>query len=141
MQAIRTGKPVVEMSVQQVVDCSTNDGNHGCDGGDTCTALDWMVRNHIDLETAGDYPIEEGSGSCRAKKSSSPLVVANYTCDDFVSDELQIVNLLATHGPLAVAVDATSWQDYLGGVIQFHCDANRNHAVQVCPRLLLHSIF
>lgn len=38
---------------------------------------------------------------------------------------------LAFHGPLAVAVDATSWQDYLGGVVQFHCENNRNHAVQV----------
>lgn len=42
-----------------------------------------------------------------------------------------MVRLLAYHGPLTVAVDATSWQDYLGGVIQFHCEDNRNHAVQV----------
>lgn len=38
---------------------------------------------------------------------------------------------LAYHGPLIVAVDATGWQDYLGGIIQFHCDAERNHAVQL----------
>lgn len=38
---------------------------------------------------------------------------------------------LAYHGPIITAVDATGWQDYLGGIIQFHCDAERNHAVQV----------
>lgn len=38
---------------------------------------------------------------------------------------------LAYEGPLTAAVDATSWQDYLGGIIQFHCETNRNHAVQI----------
>lgn len=38
---------------------------------------------------------------------------------------------LAFEGPLTAAVDATTWQDYLGGVIQFHCEQNRNHAVQI----------
>lgn len=38
---------------------------------------------------------------------------------------------LAFEGPLTAAVDATTWQDYLGGVIQFHCETNRNHAVQI----------
>ena len=36
-----------------------------------------------------------------------------------------------THGPLTVGVDATSWQNYQGGIIQYHCDSNLNHAVQV----------
>lgn len=39
---------------------------------------------------------------------------------------------LVTHGPLAVVVDALSWQDYLGGIIQHHCSSKRsNHAVLV----------
>lgn len=38
---------------------------------------------------------------------------------------------LAFEGPLTAAVDATTWQDYLGGVIQFHCETKRNHAVQI----------
>ena len=42
-----------------------------------------------------------------------------------------MVRRLAHHGPLTVAVDATSWQDYLGGIIQFHCESSRNHAVQI----------
>ena len=43
-----------------------------------------------------------------------------------------MVSLINTHGPLAVAVDATSWQDYMGGIIQHHCyDRYENHAVQI----------
>lgn len=38
---------------------------------------------------------------------------------------------LAHHGPLIAAVDATGWQDYLGGIIQYNCDSERNHAVQI----------
>lgn len=39
---------------------------------------------------------------------------------------------LVDHGPLAVIVDAVSWQDYLGGIIQHHCSSQRsNHAVLV----------
>lgn len=38
---------------------------------------------------------------------------------------------LANHGPLVAAVDASSWQDYLGGIIQYHCSNNKNHAVQI----------
>lgn len=49
----------------------------------------------------------------------------------FVDEEHLMLLHLAYHGPLIVAVDATGWQDYLGGIIQFHCDAERNHAVQL----------
>lgn len=45
-----------------------------------------------------------------------------------------ILDLIANHGPVAVAVNALTWQNYLGGVIQFHCDSSLdmlNHAVQI----------
>jgi hypothetical protein len=32
---------------------------------------------------------------------------------------------------LVAAVDAKSWQHYLGGIIQFHCDNDLNHAAQI----------
>lgn len=49
----------------------------------------------------------------------------------FVDEEYLMLLHLAYHGPLISAVDATGWQDYLGGIIQFHCDGERNHAVQI----------
>lgn len=44
------------------------------------------------------------------------------------------MTLLVTHGPVAAAVNAISWQNYLGGIIQYHCDGSfnsLNHAVQI----------
>ena len=39
---------------------------------------------------------------------------------------------LVGRGPLAAVVDAVSWQDYLGGIIQHHCSSQwSNHAVLV----------
>ena len=43
-----------------------------------------------------------------------------------------MVAKLYNHGPLVAAVDATSFQDYMGGIIQHHCtDRYDNHAVQI----------
>ena len=39
---------------------------------------------------------------------------------------------LVERGPLAAIVDAVSWQDYLGGIIQHHCSSQwSNHAVLI----------
>lgn len=51
--------------------------------------------------------------------------------DSFRGKEMEMLKLLAEHGPVAVAVDATTWHNYVGGIIQFHCSANINHAVQI----------
>ena len=51
-----------------------------------------------------------------------------------VGFEDEILKLLTNHGPVAVSVNAVNWQNYLGGIIQFHCDGgiqNINHAVQI----------
>lgn len=48
--------------------------------------------------------------------------------------ESKLLTTLVTHGPVAVAVNAVSWQNYLGGIIQYHCDGSfksLNHAVQI----------
>lgn len=53
-------------------------------------------------------------------------------CHSYINRESDMVNTVFNHGPLTVAVDATSWQDYVSGVIQHHCSAQAdNHAVQV----------
>lgn len=58
----------------------------------------------------------------------------NRVCSSFVDAEDELLTSLATHGPVAAAVNAISWQNYLGGVIQYHCDGSYNslnHAVQI----------
>lgn len=36
------GKPLEDLSVQQVIDCSYN--NYGCNGGSTLNALNWLNK-------------------------------------------------------------------------------------------------
>ena len=49
----------------------------------------------------------------------------------YVGAEDNLLQVLAHHGPVAAAVDATNWKYYVGGVIQWNCDSDNNHAVQV----------
>lgn len=45
-----------------------------------------------------------------------------------------MLKYLATHGPIVVAINAISWQNYLGGIIQYHCNDSQyslDHAVQI----------
>ncbi|ODM97411.1 Cathepsin O [Orchesella cincta] len=128
MNAILKGN-LQTLSIQQVIDCATN-GNMGCNGGDTCAAVDWMTGQRLALET--EYPLTLVDGTCKLRASPSGIQVnANYTCDNYVGAENDLLTVLAHHGPVAVAVDATNWQYYVGGVIQWNCDANNNHAVQI----------
>ena len=45
--------------------------------------------------------------------------------------EMDVIKLIAENGPVSVSVDATNWQDYMGGIIQHHCGSVVNHAVTV----------
>ncbi|CAN8003426.1 unnamed protein product [Ixodes hexagonus] len=129
MHALATGT-LTGFSVQQMIDCSNN-SNHGCNGGDTCAALKWLKVNRIKLVEDSVYPFKAITGSCQHPASDVTAEVADYTCDRLVGNEERMIDMIANVGPLVVAVDATAWQDYLGGIIQFHCDAGRNHAVQI----------
>ena len=43
-----------------------------------------------------------------------------------------MLQLIATHGPLTISVDASDWSNYQGGVIQYHCgEVPSNHGVQI----------
>lgn len=62
------------------------------------------------------------------------LANTNRVCFSFVDAETELLTLLVTHGPVAAAVNAISWQNYLGGIIQYNCDGSfnsLNHAVQI----------
>nr|CAD7595587.1 unnamed protein product [Timema genevievae] len=112
----------------QVIDCARN-GNMGCDGGDTCNLLDWLVASKTSIEPEKMYPFTWQTQSCKLKGLIIMFLVASM-----VGQENMLMTLLASHGPVVVAVNALNWQNYLGGIIQFHCDGGvnqLNHAVQL----------
>ncbi|CAH1266729.1 CTSO [Branchiostoma lanceolatum] len=127
------GHPLEEYSVQQVLDCDRTRGSHGCRGGDTCNALAWMNQTTANLVPKKDYPYTGKDGECKFFSNTTDSVhLTNYTCRGYENHEDEMVRLLHDHGTLAIIVDATSWQDYLGGIIQHHCSHDyNNHAVQI----------
>ncbi|XP_064608137.1 cathepsin O-like [Liolophura sinensis] len=132
MYALSTGEKVPQLSVQEVIDCAA--GNLGCDGGDTCSALDWMIKSATPLVPDTEYPLTDKSQFCKIiLNGTSGVFVKDYTClRDLYRNETKVLLLLANVGPVTVSVDATTWNDYQGGIIQYHCrGATNNHAVQI----------
>lgn len=43
------------LSVQQMIDCAEN-GNDGCNGGDSCLLLEWLVNYKVKIQTEKEYP-------------------------------------------------------------------------------------
>ncbi|CAG9571896.1 unnamed protein product [Danaus chrysippus] len=132
MAAIDTGK-LNTLSVQEVIDCAGL-GNSGCAGGDVCLLLDWLLMTDTAVQVEKEYPLKLTNGVCQAKKNATGVKVAKFTCTDLVGAEDKIIESIATHGPVAVAVNALTWQNYLGGVIQYHCSGSPkelNHAVEL----------
>jgi len=79
MRAIQTGK-LERLSIQQVINCATN-GNLGCNGGDTCGAVSWMVQNKLLPETQYPLTLQDGPCKLQAAPGVGVQVNSNYTCD------------------------------------------------------------
>ncbi|XP_045654718.1 cathepsin O isoform X2 [Ursus americanus] len=125
------GEPLEALSVQQVIDCSYN--NYGCSGGSTVSALHWLNKTQVKLVRDSEYPFKAQNGLCHYFSDSHPgFSIKGYSAYDFSDQEDEMTKALLTFGPLVVVVDAVSWQDYLGGIIQHHCSSGEaNHAVLI----------
>ncbi|XP_076995815.1 cathepsin O isoform X2 [Tamandua tetradactyla] len=123
------GEVLEDLSIQQVIDCSYN--NYGCNGGSTVNALNWLTKMQVKLVRESEYPFKAQNGLCHYFSGSHcGFSIKGYSSYDFSDQEDEMARELLTFGPLVVTVDAVSWQDYLGGIIQHHCSSGEaNHAV------------
>jgi len=117
-QASPTGmKPLVGLSEQNLMDCSTSYGNQGCDGGLMDQAFEYIIANKgIELEVDYPYTAEDGY-SCLYKSKDRGACIENYH-DIPTGDEAALHTAIANVGPVSVAIDASqsSFQFYSGGV-------------------------
>jgi C1A family cysteine protease len=132
LNAIKTGK-LVELSEEELVQCSGDEGNLGCQGGIMDKAFEWVAENG-GIDTEEDYPYTSGQGlkgQCKtAKKSHVSATFSGHV--DISDDEDEMAAWVMKHGPVSVAVDAgPKWQLYNGG-IKTSCFAGRlDHGVLV----------
>lgn len=137
--AIASGELPV-LSSQQVTSCTPNTMSCGGTGG-CMGSIPQLGYTYIQLfghSTEEDYPYTSGSssqtGSCDYDiMDTAPMV--GITGYDTMSNNLEwTMNHVATVGPLAVAVDASLWSRYSGGVFDgcdFNANIGLNHAVQL----------
>jgi len=113
--AIKHGK-YVELSVQQIVDCSDSYGNDGCNGGLPDQAFQYIIANK-GLDTWSSYPYTATDGNC----NWNPANVGSCPVDSYVDvtsgDEAALVTAIIIE-PVATAIDASqnSFQFYTSGV-------------------------
>nr|ACH56225.1 cathepsin L-like cysteine proteinase [Bursaphelenchus xylophilus] len=127
-----TGK-LVSLSEQNLVDCSADFGNNGCNGGLMDFAFEYVKQNH-GIDTEESYPYKAKQKKCHFQK-------ANVGADDtgFVdlpeADEEQLKAAVASQGPVSVAIDAghRSFRLYKTGVYyEKHCSPEQlDHGVLV----------
>nr|XP_060640943.1 procathepsin L-like isoform X3 [Anolis sagrei ordinatus] len=126
----KTGK-LVPLSEQNLIDCSSKMGNHGCRGGYITKAFEYVSENG-GIDSEQDYPyLEQEASGCRYNAQTR---VAN--CSSLVriqsGSEEALEHAVATVGPVSVAVDAQSFffHFYKSGVFSSSwCSQWVNHAM------------
>lgn len=124
-----TNGTLIALSEQQLVDCSTGQGNQGCDGGLMDSAFQYVIANKgITSESAYPYTAT-GPNTCDASGKPVVAMVTGYK-DVPSGSELALMTAL-TEQPVSVAVEAdeNTFQFYSGGVFTASCGSNLDHGV------------
>jgi len=112
---IKTGT-LTSLSEQNLVDCSTAQGNEGCNGGLMDSAFDYVIANHgIDTEASYRYTAT-GPNSCKFSTANIGDTISSYT--DVTRGSESALQTSVDTQPTSVAIDAghNSFQLYKSGV-------------------------
>lgn len=111
----KTGK-LLSLSEQQLVDCSGDFGDEGCNGGLMDDAFQY-IKSAGGLETESEYPYLAKQQQCKFIKKDAVATCTGYT-DVTSGSEADLQSAVGTVGPVSVAIDAShqSFQMYSGGV-------------------------
>jgi C1A family cysteine protease len=127
--AIKNNK-LVSFSEQQLVDCSTSEGNEGCNGGLMDAAFTY-AESHS-LETEADYPYTANDGTCHAVAKKGIVKLTGHK-DVKPNTPAQLEAAVAL-GPVSVAIEADTsvFQSYSKGIISSAaCGTQLDHGVLV----------
>lgn len=118
-------KTLIEFSEQQLVDCSTSYGNHGCNGGWMDFAFNYIEDNGIEKES--DYTYIAKDQKCKVDKSKIVTKIAGFTD---ISKTGAALESASSERVVSVAVDADKFFSYTSGIILAKsCGISLNHGV------------
>lgn len=129
-----------DLSEQQILDCVPNPddcgGTGGCNGGTPELAYT-KIQSMGGLSSEWTYPYRSYFGQAYGCQFNSSWTVPMVQLDSFVvlpaNQYLPVLQHIATTGPLAINVDASSWSNYETGVYNGCNQTNPNidHVVQL----------
>lgn len=124
---IATGE-LINLSEQQLVDCSGSYGNKGCNGGVMSNAFEYGIDKG--MCSAQDYPYDARMGICEKCD-----VVAKFdTCYNVEKNNELALKQAVALGPVSVAIEADTsiFQLYKSGVINStSCGTQLDHGVLI----------
>ena len=123
----KTGE-LVALSEQQLVGCSVNYGNNGCNGGLMDSAFEYAIVNGMCTEK--DIPYTANDGSC---VECQPTVTIDHCIDVTPNNQLHLKEAVS-RGPVAIAIEADTrlFQFYSHGIINSaRCGTNLDHGVLI----------
>lgn len=124
---LKTGE-LESLSEQQLVDCSTAEGNQGCNGGMMDNAFEYIIKNG-GICAEANYSYTATQGNC---ETCDPVAkISSYV--DVQPNNTQALMTAVAQQPVSVAVEADGldWQFYFGGVVTDGCGLNLDHGVLV----------
>jgi C1A family cysteine protease len=127
-----SGHTLIGLSEEELVQCATN-GDFGCQGGWMDNAFDYVASNG-GIATEEEYPYTSGNGvtgTCNnaiAKKDKVAKFSGHY---DLPNSEESMANWCEKHGPIAIAVDALTWQTYISGIMKNCLGSQLDHGVLI----------
>ena len=127
--AIKTGQ-LLNLSEQQLIDCSKSYGDFGCNGGLMDHAFDYAIDYGMCLDQ--DVPYTASTDDCTSDVSSCEKVATFEYCMDVPSKNEAMLKQAVYMTPTSVSIEADTrtFQFYSGGVLDStNCGTTLDHGV------------
>ena len=127
--ALKNGT-LIDLSEQQLVDCSTSYGNEGCNGGFMDYAFKYAQDHPMCVQS--QYPYKGRDQACKDTNGSlcgKGIRVASFV--DVPAKSKQSFYTALAEQPLSIGVcaEGLAWQFYFTGIVRWLCGSCQDHGV------------
>ena len=107
---------LIALSAQQIIDCSTDNGNNGCNGGDPIKSFQYLIKNGIAKQDI--YPYQGHNQSC-AYKTNTKVWDINH-CIAINPNNATLIKAGVNKQPLitTLKINMASLKRYKSGILK-----------------------